>query len=53
MSLFIAELALDSEASLNAAKLGILLGSLVAAVGGLIVARLSSVFHQKPSVVEQ
>lgn len=50
MSLFIAELALDSEEALSAAKLGILIGSGVAAVGGLVVARISSVFRSDEPV---
>ncbi len=52
MSLFIAELALDSEANLNSAKLGILLGSLVAAIGGLILAKFSNVFRAKMPELE-
>lgn len=42
MSLFIAELALPDEASLNSAKLGILLGSLIAALGGIFIAKIST-----------
>jgi NhaA family Na+:H+ antiporter len=41
MSLFIAELALPTEEALNSAKLGILGGSLLAAIGGILIANLS------------
>ena len=41
MSLFVSELAFDSESMLNAAKLGVLVASLAAGVGGYLVLRAS------------
>jgi NhaA family Na+:H+ antiporter len=45
MSLFIAMLAFDETVPVNAAKLGILAGSLLAGVAGAIVLRLASSFR--------
>jgi Na+:H+ antiporter, NhaA family len=45
MSLFIAMLAFDQTAPVNAAKLGILAGSLLAGIAGVIVLRIASVFE--------
>jgi Na+:H+ antiporter, NhaA family len=47
MSLFIAMLAFDETAPVDAAKLGILAGSLVAGVAGAIVLRIASGFRNE------
>ena len=47
MSLFIAMLAFDETASIDAAKLGILAGSLLAGIAGAFVLRLASRFSQQ------
>jgi NhaA family Na+:H+ antiporter len=45
MSLFIAMLAFDETATVDAAKLGILAGSLLAGVAGAVVLRIASGFR--------
>jgi Na+:H+ antiporter, NhaA family len=45
MSLFIAMLAFDETAPVNAAKLGILAGSLLAGIAGAIILKVASVFR--------
>ena len=47
MSLFIAMLAFHETAPVDAAKLGILAGSLVAGVAGAIVLRIASGFRNE------
>jgi NhaA family Na+:H+ antiporter len=47
MSLFIAMLAFDETAPLDAAKLGILAGSLAAGVAGAFVLRIASGFRNE------
>ena len=47
MSLFIAMLAFDETASVGAAKLGILAGSLAAGVAGAIALRIASGFRNE------
>jgi NhaA family Na+:H+ antiporter len=45
MSLFIAMLAFDETAPLNAAKLGILAGSLLAGIAGAVILKTASIFR--------